>query len=198
MQIPGGVPSAASKTGPIGARTASGCRLLLGMFLAFGASAHTAREYQVKAALVYNFARFVQWPGLAFPSDKAPVRICVIGNDPFDGALEEAIRAKTVSGRPLVTTGISDPNQAVGCQILFVSSSERKRLPAIFRALPPAGVLTIGDIQGFAAKGGIVNLKLESGRVRLEINVKAAERQNLQISSRVLTLAEIVKPGRRR
>ena len=189
MQIPAGLASAVPKH-----------RLLLAMFLALGVSAQAMGEYQVKAAFLYNFARFVEWPTTAFGNDKEPFRICVIGKDPFGGALAEAVRAKTVSGRSFVVAGISGPgildkSYAAGCQILFVSSSEKNRLPAIFRALPAAGVLTIGDTEGFAAQGGIVNFKLEDGRVRFEINVEAAERENLRISSRMLTLAEIVRPG---
>jgi hypothetical protein len=183
MQIPVGLASAVPKH-----------RLLLAMFFALGASAQAMGEYQVKAAFLYNFARFVEWPATAFGNDKEPFRICVIGKDPFGDTLEQAVRAKTVSGRSFVVAGISGPSHAADCQILFVSSSEKNRLPAIFRALPTAGVLTIGDTEGFAAQGGIVNFKLEGGRVRFEINVEAAERENLRISSKALTLAEIVKP----
>jgi hypothetical protein len=185
MQIPGGVASAATR---------SGCRLLLGVFLVLGASAEAMGEYQVKAAFLYNFARFVEWPPATFSNDKEPLRICVIGKDPFGGALEEAVRAKTVAGRSLAVSGISEGRQAAGCRILFVSSSEKNRLRAIFRALPPTGILTVGDTEGFAAQGGMVNFKLQDGRIRFEINVEAAERENLRISSKVLTLAEIVKP----
>ena len=100
---------------------------------------------------------------------------------------------KTVVGRALVITEISNVSQSIECQMLFVSSSERKRLRAIFAELRMRGVLTIGDTEGFATQGGIVNFKLEEGRVRLEINVEAAGQAKLRISSQVLNLAQIVK-----
>ena len=167
--------------------------LTLGVFIAFAASAQTIDEYQVKAAFLYKFANFVEWPPLTFKTDRDPVRICVLGQDPFDGALGKAVGGKTVLGRPFAVTGISSASQAADCQILFISSSERKRLGLIFSELRPTGILTVGETDGFAAKGGIVNLKLEDGRVRLEINIEAAARAKLRINSRVLSLAQIVK-----
>src|ERR1700733_12085803 len=119
-------------------QTRSGYRLLLGVFLALGASAQAMGEYQVKAAFLYNFARFVQWPAVAFNNDKEPVRICVLGKDPFGGVLEEAVRGKKVSGRSFVVAGISDParpSTARSC-----SSARRRRIdcaPSSCRSRPP-------------------------------------------------------------
>jgi hypothetical protein len=105
----------------------------------------------------------------------------------------DAVGAKTVLGRPFVVADISEPSQAAECQILFVSSSEGKRLRSIFGEFRATGILTVGETEGFAAQGGIVNFKLKDGRVRLEINIEAAERARLRISSKVLNLAQIVK-----
>jgi hypothetical protein len=167
-------------------------RLLLGIFLACTLSAQTIDEYQVKAAFLYNFAKFVEWPALTFKTDKDPLRICVLGQNPFGNALVEGVGGKTVVGRPLVVSDISDVNQGADCQILFIGSSERKRLRSIFAELRTMGVLTVGETEGFASQGGIVNFKLGGGRVRLEINIDAAAQAKLRISSKVLNLAQIV------
>jgi hypothetical protein len=173
----------------------SGCRLFAGILLALTALAQIIDEYQVKAAFLYNFAKFVEWPDSAFKSGKDPMHICVLGQDPFGSALEEAVSGKTLLGRSFVVADISDPGRAAECQLLFVGSSERKRLRSIFKAIQTGGVLTVGDTDDFAAQGGMVNLKLEGRRIRLEINLEAAGKAKLRISSKVLNLAQIVKPG---
>jgi hypothetical protein len=167
--------------------------LLLGVTLALTASAQTVDEYQVKAAFLFNFAKFVEWPPLTFKTDRDPVRICILGQDPFGSVLKDAVGGKTVLGRPFVVTEVADTNQAAVCQILFIGSSERKRLRSIFAALRTMGILTVGETDGFASQGGIVNFKLEDNRVRLEINQEAAGTARLRISSQVLNLAQIVK-----
>lgn len=168
--------------------------LLLGVFLASAASAQTIDEYQVKAAFLYNFAKFVEWPAQTFKTDKEPVRICVLGQDPFGSALGDAVGGKTVLGRPFVVTDIANVSQVGDCQILFISSSERKRMRSILADLRP-GILTVGEADGFATEGGIVNFRLSDGRVHLEINVEAAGQAKLRINSSVLNLAQIVKTG---
>ncbi len=170
-----------------------GHRLVLGLSLAFIASAQTIDEYQVKAAFLYNFAKFVEWPPLTFKTDKDPIRICVLGQNPFGGLLDEAVGGKKVLGRPFVVTEIQDSSPVPDCQILFVATSERKRLRSIFAELRTVGILTVGETDGFATQGGIVNFKLTDGHVRLEINVEAAGLAKLRINSRVLSLAQIVK-----
>jgi hypothetical protein len=167
-------------------------RLLISILFVLTASAQTIDEYQVKAAFLYNFAKFVEWPALTFKTDKDPLRICVLGQNPFGNALVETAGGKTVVGRPLVVSDISDVSQGADCQILFIGSSERKRLRSIFTELRATGVLTVGETEGFAVQGGIVNFKLEDGRVRLEINIEAAGQAKLRISSKVLSLAQIV------
>src|ERR1700733_8211918 len=116
-------------------------RLLLGAFLAFTASAQTIDEYQVKAAFLFNFAKFVEWPALTFKTDRAPMRFFELGQDPFGGALSDAVGGKTVLGRPFAVVDISGTSQSTECQMLFVSSSERKRLRSILGELRPTGVL---------------------------------------------------------
>jgi hypothetical protein len=162
------------------------------VLLASIACAQTVDEYQVKAAFLYNFARFVEWPALTFKTEKDPLRICVLGQNPFGNALAEAVGGKAVLGRAFVLSDIADTKQVSECQILFIGSSERKRLRSIFAELRTTGILTVGETEGFASQGGIVNFKLDDGRVRLEINTDAAARANLRISAKVLSLAQIV------
>lgn len=157
------------------------------------AQGQTIDEYQVKAAFLYNFAKFVDWPVDAFKSPADPIVICLFGPNPFGNSLEEAVDRKVVAGRTFVVRRISDAPRAGSCHILFVASSEQKHFKALSPELAIIGVLIVGESPGFAAETGIVNFKLEGGRVRIEINVHAAERANLRISSKLLSLAEIVK-----
>jgi hypothetical protein len=172
--------------------------LLLGFMLAFAASAQTISEYQVKAAFLYNFAKFVEWPAQTFKANKDPVRICVLGQNPFGSALVDAVGGKTVLGRPFVLSEIATAGQVTDCQIVFICSSERKRLRAILAELRTTGILTVGETDGFATEGGIVNFRLSDGRVHLEINIEAAGQAKLRINSSVLSLAQIVKTESRK
>jgi hypothetical protein len=150
-------------------------------------------EYQVKAAFLYNFAKFVEWPREAFGKSTDPIGICVIGQNPFGSSLEDAVSGKTVNGRAFVVRQISDIKQASRCHILFVSASERRRYSAILGDARAGGVLTVGETDGFAEQGGMVNLKLESGRVQIQINLSAAEEARVRISSKLLSLAQIIQ-----
>lgn len=169
--------------------------LLLGVLLTSAAFSQAIDEYHVKAAFLYNFAKFVEWPAPTFKNDKDPLRICVLGQNPFGGILRETVEGKTVLGRAFLVAEVPEASQAAGCQILFVSSSEQKRFRSIVAQLRTSPILMVGETEGFANQGGIVNFKLENGRVRLEINVEAAETAKLHISSKVLSLAQIVKSG---
>jgi YfiR/HmsC-like len=167
--------------------------LLLAMPLAPRAGAQALEEYQVKAAFLYNFAKFVEWPAEAFRTPKDPIMVCVLGHNPFGNALEEVIRGKSIEGRAVTFRQVSGSEQASACQILFISSTEGKRFWSLYANLKPEGILTVGEAQGFASDGGVINFKLEDGHVRFEINVGAAEHAQLQISSKLLSLAQIVK-----
>jgi hypothetical protein len=150
-------------------------------------------EYTVKAAFLYNFVKFVDWPAGAFKASADPIRICTLGESPMGGALDETLRGRTFAGRTLVSIKISEPRQADNCQLLFVSSSEPKPVRAILSKIQATGLLTIGEADGFAEAGGMINLKLQGGKIRLEINAEAAERAQLRLSSKLLSLARIVK-----
>ena len=151
-----------------------------------------SREYRIKAAFLYNFATFVQWPAHAFKDARSPLTLCVLGDDPFGAAFDRAIVGKTVAGRKMVVARFEDLQRLAACQILFISSSERNRLSKIFSTLKGSSVLTVGDTDGFAHQGGIINFTVEENRIRFEINEHAAERAGLKISSKLLNLAAIV------
>jgi hypothetical protein len=150
-------------------------------------------EYQVKAFFLYNFTRYVEWPAQNFRSPNDPIAICILGRNPFGNALEHAIAGKLVEGRTLVVEQISDIHPKSSCQILFVRASERKRFRSAIDAIRGTGILTVGEAQDFTGDGGVINFKLEDGKVRFEINVEAAGQEHLRISSKLLSLAQVVK-----
>jgi len=173
------------------------CQLALLAIAATAGHVHAegsvADEYQVKAAFLFNFAKFVEWPADTFKAADDPITICVWGQDPFGGALEDVVRNKTVAGRPFVVRPVSNTAQATKCQIVFVTSSERKRVRSILDELKGRGILTVGEAEDFTSNGGVINFKLKDARVRIEIDTGAAERAKLRISSKLLSLAEIRK-----
>jgi hypothetical protein len=150
-------------------------------------------EYPVKAAFLFNFAKFVEWPSDSFKSPSDPIAICVFGQDPFSGALEEVVRNKTVGNRVFVVRQVVNAQQAAKCQIVFVSASERKRFRSFLEELKGFSILTVGEVEDFTVYGGIINFKLKDSRVRIEIDASAAERARLRISSKLLSLAEVAK-----
>lgn len=152
-----------------------------------------ATEYEIKAAFLYNFARFVEWPQQSFTSAAAPFQICVLGQDPFGQSLRQIARDKQVNGHPFEIKNVTDTGEARACQILFISLSEKKRLREILLGLRGASVLTVGESKDFAEQGGMINFVLESERVHFEVNLRAAEQAGLKISSKLLSLARNVE-----
>jgi hypothetical protein len=157
------------------------------------AQAQALDEYQVKAALLFNFIKFVDWPAEAFSDGGAPIVIGVVGDDPFGSALDEAISGKSIHGRPLAARRLRWGQDLRACHILFISASERKRLPQIIASLRGASVLTLSDIGQFNQQGGIISFILEASKVRFEINAGVAEQARLKISAKLLALAKSVK-----
>ena len=148
-----------------------------------------SREYLIKAAILFNFTKFVEWPAAAFKGADAPLRICVIGDDPFGPALD-ALRGKTVRERRLTASRIADVAGAAQCHVLFVAASERARLPQILAAVGKRPILTVADMGRFADLGGIIALKETDHRSRIEINLGAARRAGVTLSSKLLRLAD--------
>jgi hypothetical protein len=160
------------------------------------ADSTTLTEYQVKAAFIYNFAKYVRWPEASTSETKRPFVIGVIGRDPFGQALDDAIRGQSLQGRAVSVKRFGRVEEVADCDILFVSSSEKNNLQSILDVLHEAPVLTIGDMDRFAERGGMINLTTEEARVRFEINVEAAERAGLKPGSQLLRLARIVSDSR--
>jgi hypothetical protein len=170
--------------------------LIVGCAIAMVAFAQVD-EYQVKAAFLYNFAKFVDWPAQAFHGPEDPICICIVGQNPFENSLEAVVRGQKVGGRSFRVRQISDISNKPDCHILFVCAAEQKRFQSMAGNLMGLAVLTVGESPRFATDGGVINLKLEGGKVRFEINMDAAEQAQLHISSKLLSLAEVIrKPGR--
>jgi len=153
-------------------------------------------EYQVKAAFLYNFAKFVDWPAETFSRQDAPFVIGILDREPFGDVLEQVVRGKTVDGRSLEVRRLKRPEEGAGCQIVFVGARETSVLPALLRELGASAVLTVGDTERFTRQGGMVNFVVQDNRVRFEINMDAARRAGLKISSKLLQLATIVQDVR--
>jgi hypothetical protein len=156
-----------------------------------------AGEYEVKAAFLYNFARFVEWPSAALPAATTPLTLCVLGDDPFGADLDRAVDGKDVNGHPLVVKRLKEFEDAVHCHIVFIATSDRTRLLRSLDGLRHASVLTVGETDDFLQLGGIINFDIRDNRVRFGINVAAATRAGIKISSKLLRLAESVvgQPG---
>ena len=150
-------------------------------------------EYQVKAAFLYNFAKFVAWPTTVLPETGAFMTLCVLGDDPFGSDLEQIMHGKTVGNRELLIKRFQGEKGLASCHILFISASENKRLPQILAGLKSAHVLTVGEAEPFMKLGGIINFTLEENKIRFAINVDAAERAGLKLSSKLLRLARIFR-----
>ncbi len=157
------------------------------------ARAQPAPEYALKAAVIYNITKFVEWPPDAFNSRSDPVKVCVLGENPFGDALVQALSGRLHENRNLTVRYLHDSGAAIGCHVLFVSTSEQNRFRSILDQVSSRATLTIGDADDFAALGGIVDLKLEDRKVRIQVNLAAAAKSQIRISSRLLSLAEIVK-----
>ncbi len=151
------------------------------------------QEYEVKAAFLYNFANFVKWPETAFTDAQSPFCICVIGDNPFGQALN-MLAEKKIQKRELVIRHCHKMEEACRgrCHILFISASLKEKLPEILRISQRHNMLTVSDIPGFAEQGGVIGLVTVKNKIRFEINLKAAERHGLVISSRLLKLAKII------
>jgi len=154
-------------------------------------------EYQVKAAFIYKFATYIHWPSTGERAG-LPFVIGVIGTDPFGAALDEVMRGQNVQGSAIVVRRLTRLEEALRCDVLFVSASERGNLRQILTSLRGAPVLTIGDMDAFAERGGMVNLiTTEDHQIRFEINRNALDRAGLKAASQLLRLARIVDGGQR-
>jgi len=161
-------------------------------FFCAGSRAAPPPEYHVKAAYLFNFGQFVEWPAAAWDSPNAPFSICIVGDDPFGNILDDVVRGESIKGHQLVIRRFQPGEAIAGCNILFIGRSEAANLPQILGTLRGRSVLTVTDTAGNESREAIIVLVTENNRVRMRINVAAARANNLVISSKLLRPAEVV------
>ena len=149
-------------------------------------------EYQVKAAYLLNFTRYVDWPSQVFQAPTDPVRVCVLGQDPFGVVLDATMQGKTTQGRPLAVRRVRSSSDAAGCHLVFISRETWRTLRELPRTLRSAGRLTVGESEEFAQAGGVIGFVIRDEAVRFVVNAEARDRAGLRISSRMLSLAAAV------
>lgn len=149
-------------------------------------------EYQVKAAYLFNFLKFVEWAEDSFADPLAPIVIGVVGEDPFGSSLPEVVVGKTVQGRDLVLRKYRAGEDLRGAHLLFISASERKQLPQILSTLRGSSTLTVADTEGFLEVGGMIQFLSANEQVHFAINVDAVSKSRLKVSSKLLSLAKSI------
>jgi hypothetical protein len=150
-----------------------------------------SREYQLKAAFIYNFAQFVEWPASAFANPNAPFVIGVVGDSSLSATLEQAVKGKTAGKREIAIKSFSNVDSVQHCNILFVSASERDRMGDLIKRAANDSVLTIGDFDGFTAASGMVRFMTEDNKLRFEVNLDATNQGHLKFSAQLLKLARM-------
>ena len=149
-------------------------------------------EYQVKAAYLFNFGQFVEWPASAFDSPTAPFAICIVGDDPFGSIIDDAVRGETLAGRKVTIRRFRTPGEVAGCNILFLGRGETSHLENTLRAQRGRHVLTVTDAAGAETRDAVIVLITQNNRIRLRINLAEARANELVISSKLLRPAEVV------
>jgi len=146
-------------------------------------------EYQLKAAFLFYFAMFVEWPQRAFADETSPFVIGVLGENPFQNDLTRTVQDKKIDEHPLLVREIRLPTEATNCHLLFISASEKKRLPEILESLKGTSVLTVSEVERFTEQGGMINFVLQGKKIRFQINKDAATASGLKVSSKLMNLA---------
>jgi hypothetical protein len=179
-----------------GPRWAADGAAVLGLFAMLGCLTagppEEIDEYKLKAAFIFNFVKFVRWPAGSFSNVKQPTTICILGRNPFEGSLAGTLAGRAIEGRPLIVRHIATAKQTPGCNVLFIGSGEDPRIASVLAAIHTPGTLTIGESDAAGDGGVMIDFKLEGGKIRFDINLDAAERADLKISSRLLSLARSV------
>ncbi len=160
--------------------------LLLG---APAAAAEGPSQAEVTAAFLFNFSKFVEWPEGTFPEAADPIHICVLGENPFGASLADMVKGKQVGGRGISVRETGSVSRTAGCQIVFIASSEQGRLDEVIGRLADRPILTVSDVPSSADRGAVIGLVLEDRRVHFEVNMLAAARAGLKLSSQLLKVA---------
>jgi hypothetical protein len=150
-------------------------------------------DYDVKAAYLYNFGHFVEWPANVASAQNESFTVCVLGQDPFGPVLDATLAGETIAGKRVAAKRISTLDESGSCQILFLTSGEEARLNTIIKALSRQAVLTVSDMPEFAKRGGMIQFVLEGKRVRFEVNLAAVQHAGLSVSSELLKVATTVR-----
>ena len=150
-----------------------------------------AEEYQIKAVYLFNFGRFIQWPATAPKGESFD--ICVLGRDPFGAVLDETLAHETIGNQKLAARRLATSREAAGCRILFIGASEAPRIKEILTSVEKANVLTVSDVAGFTNSCGMIQFVLKENKVRFEVNLAAAGKAGLTLSSQLLKVASDVK-----
>jgi hypothetical protein len=149
-------------------------------------------EYQVKAAFLFNFVKFVEWPDSVFADARAPIVLGILGDNPFGDDLRTIVSGQLVRGRPIRVQTFKFGDDLRACHVVFVSASERAHMPQILISLRGADVLTVSDLDSFASEGGVMQFVMEESRVRFLVNLEAAAHTRLRINSKLLALARVI------
>ena len=155
------------------------------------AEATSPSEYQVKAAFIYNFAKYAEWPSEVMGSRDKPFTLCIVGRDPSDSAFS-SVEGRQVGGRPLKIRRDVRMEDIAGCHIAFISESEEHRLQSVLKSMASAPILTISDIDGFVEAGGAVGMFVADDRLKFDANFTALQRANIKVNSQVLWMARTV------
>lgn len=168
------------------------CALPLALALAFAAPAQDALELRVKSAFLYNFAKFVSWPSGKLAGSTDPIRFCVFERDALGVVLEATLSGKSIDSHPLQLRRVSRPEQLRDCEIAYLGPADAGRAAAALSQLAGSGVLSVYDADA-PQRGGVVRFYLDERKVHFEINETAAEQEGLQVSSRLLGVASVVR-----
>jgi hypothetical protein len=153
------------------------------------ASPDAITESEVKAAYLYNFAKFIAWPERSFATADAPMEICVLDDTSFGSTLREIVYSHTVDGHPVQVVNVTAVAGAHDCHILFIPSLQAKQVRALIEAIGYKSIVTVGETQGFLEEGGIIQFALQEGKVKFQVNLHAAARSGVRISARLLGIA---------
>lgn len=149
-------------------------------------------EYKIKAVFLFNFTQFVEWPHDAFNNNNDPFVIGILGKDPFGKYIDEVVQNEKVGNHPLTIMRYHNTNEINNCQVLFIESDD-SNLSAVLSALNNRAILTVSDMQGFTQAGGIIGFITTDNKIKLQININAAKEAELNISSKLLSVASILK-----
>jgi hypothetical protein len=149
-------------------------------------------EYQIKAAFIYNFAKFVEWPHTAFENSGDSIVLAVAPHNDPDSDAFLSLNNKTVGGRKIKVRICNDVRDIGECHILFLDSTNPKFIQEVLKTVKDRSILTVGHIKGFIQEGGVINFFIKEGKLRFEVNLDAAERSGIKLGSQILMSAEVI------